>query len=346
LDKDSLRLKSDINDLNEKNYLDNSFQLLQESKTKLQLIVNEKYDQAVLANDIPQMERFFKIFPLIGLSDSGLEKFAIYICDQINQAAEKNFSDLVATDQSESRWSIIFADALILLFEKVARMIEAYQPVIESSYGYGNMFLFIRKIQIECDAQSVRILNKFKETRSIAQVFRKVQQSITSNYSRDLSSIGNSSSVANNLNHKADEKIDPRDLDELLTEITLISARSELYKNFLLKSIVNDLNGLNNASLSQQQPAVSGKSLNLTLNQVQTFINSTDLQFNIQELIGQYSILENYFMTENIYKAIQMDDIKKNSLTSSVVDDVFFIIKKCIKYVHFTLFLSNLRCLI
>ena len=60
-------------------------------------------------------------------------------------------------------------------------------------------------------------------------------------------------------------------------------------------------------------------------------MNSTDLQCNIQELIGQYSILENYFMTENIYKAIQMDSINKNSLTSSVVDDVFFIIKKCIK---------------
>jgi hypothetical protein len=330
LDKDSLRLKSDINDLNEKNYLDNSFQLLQESKNKLQQIVNEKYDQAVMSNDIPQMERFFKIFPLIGLSESGLEKFATYLCDQINQAAEKNFTILTSTDRSESRWSIIFADALILLFEKVARMIEAYQPVIESSYGYGHMFLFIRKIQTECDLQSVKILNKFKETRNIAYVFRKVQQSITANYSRDISSM-NSSSVGNNLNQKPDDKIDPRDLDELLTEITLISARSELYKNFLLKCIVNDLNGLNSSQNKNQVQSVSGKGLNLTLNQVQTFINSTDLQFNIQELIGQYSILENYFMTENIYKAIQMDDIKKNSLTSSVVDDVFFIIKKCIK---------------
>lgn len=61
------------------------------------------------------------------------------------------------------------------------------------------------------------------------------------------------------------------------------------------------------------------------------FINSTPLQICIQEIIGQYSVLENYFMTENINKAIQMDTINRNSLTSSVVDDTFFIIKKCIK---------------
>ena len=306
--------------------MDNSFQLLQESKTRLHQIVNEKYDQAVHQNDIPQMERFFKIFPLIGLSESGLEKFATYLCNQINQAAENNFTLLNSTDRSESRWSIIFADALILLFEKVARMIEAYQPVIESSYGYGNMFVFIRKIQSECDLQSVKILNKFKETRNVAFVFRTVQQAIASNYSRALSNPNNSStSGSNNMNQRVnEEKIDPRNLDELLTEITLISARSELYKNFLLKCIVNDLNGLN---VSPGQD--STKSLSLT--QVQTFINSTDLQCCIQELIGQYSILENYFMIENIYKAIQMDSVNKNSIMSSVVDDVFFIIKKCIK---------------
>ena len=36
-------------------------------------------------------------------------------------------------------------------------------------------------------------------------------------------------------------------------------------------------------------------------------------------------------MNENIDKAIQMDVCPKESLVSSVVDDVFFIIKKCIK---------------
>lgn len=101
----------------------------------------------------------------------------------------KSFSTLIITDRSEERWSIMFADALILLFEKVARIIEAYQPVIEASYGYGNMFLFIKNIQSECDSQSVRILNKFKETRKLNFIFKSVQQSsISSNISRNMTS--------------------------------------------------------------------------------------------------------------------------------------------------------------
>ena len=114
----------------------------------------------------------------------------------------------------------------------------------------------------------------------------------------------------------------------MLTEITLISARSELYKNFLLKSISNDLS----ATPSTPHTNTSSTNANKTnINDVKQFINSSNLECAIQELIGQYSILENYFMNENIDKAIQMDVCPKDSLFSSVVDDVFFIIKKCIK---------------
>ena len=92
LDKESFKLKNEsTTDLNEKAYLDQSFKLLQDSKTKLQEIVKQRYDQAVAANDIPQMERFFKIFPLIGEAENGLGKFCAYLCSQISDAAEKNF---------------------------------------------------------------------------------------------------------------------------------------------------------------------------------------------------------------------------------------------------------------
>lgn len=307
-----MRLKSGTIDVAEKNFLDQSFNVLQESKTKLQAIVNERYDQALKSNDVPQMERFFKIFPLIGLSESGIDKFSCYLCDQINESAEKNFTALTSTDKSNERWSVMFADALILLFERVARVIEAYQPVIEASYGHGQMFLFIKNIQRECDKQSVRILKKFKEIRQLTIILRNVQNII--NFNRNSSNFSNGQRI--------EERIDPRDLDELLTEITLISARSELYRNFIIKSIVSDLSAL---------PNQDSKSLNLKVDQVKQFINSCDLQCSIQELVGQYSLLENFFMTENINKAIQMDTISSDNLSSSVVDDVFFIIKKCIK---------------
>ncbi|RMZ94018.1 conserved oligomeric Golgi complex subunit 4, partial [Brachionus plicatilis] len=266
-DKDSLRLKSGTIDVAEKNFLDQSFNVLQESKTKLQAIVNEKYDLALQSQDVPQMERFFKIFPLIGLSESGIEKFSSYLCDQINHSADKNFSALVITDKSNERWSVMFADALILLFERVARTVEAYQPVIEASYGHGHMFLFIKNIQKECDKQSVRILDKFKEIRQLNIILRNVQNII--NFNRNPSNFSNGQRI--------EERIDPRDLDELLTEITLISARSALYGNFVIKSIVSDLTGMQNQD---------SQSLNSKVAQVKHFVNSCDLQCSIQELVG------------------------------------------------------------
>jgi conserved oligomeric Golgi complex subunit 4 len=139
-----LRLDSATDDINEKNYLDQSFALLQKSKQQLQEIVNMKYDQAFKNNNIPELERFFKIFPLIDESDNGLKKFSIYLCQQITETARKNFEQLLITDKNDQRYSIMFADALILLFEKVARVIEAYQPLIETYYGHGNMFTFIK----------------------------------------------------------------------------------------------------------------------------------------------------------------------------------------------------------
>ncbi len=163
--------------MNEKNYLDQSFHVLHESKTKLQEIVNEKYDLALRSNDVPQLERFFKIFPFIGLAEDGLGKFSTYLCSQITEAADRNYALMSQMNRSDQRWSIIFADALIMLFEKVARIIEAYQPVIETYYGSGNMFLFLKNIQRECDLQSAKILARFREVRRLEQIFRSVQQS-------------------------------------------------------------------------------------------------------------------------------------------------------------------------
>lgn len=194
-----MRLKSSSDEIadepNEKS-LDYSFKLLQDSKTKLQSIVTERYEQALKANDVPELERFFKIFPLIGLRDEGIDRFSAYLCSQIHVSAEKSFNSLVeqtilgANDASSGRWSIIFADALILLFERVARLIEAYQPVIQASYGFRNIFGFMKNIQRECDIQAVRILNKFKETRRLGYFLRSVNNSsIIGSYTRNSNTV-------------------------------------------------------------------------------------------------------------------------------------------------------------
>ena len=51
----------------------------------------------------------------------------------------------------------------------------------------------------------------------------------------------------------------------------------------------------------------------------------------MQELIGSYIMMEEYFMREMVLKAVSMDMSEEGSLTSSMVDDAFFIVKKCVR---------------
>lgn len=63
--------------------VDASLALLQEAEQRLKTLVKERLDQAITAGDLAQVERFFKIFPLLGLHDEGLARFAQYLCTQV-----------------------------------------------------------------------------------------------------------------------------------------------------------------------------------------------------------------------------------------------------------------------
>lgn len=63
--------------------MDASLVMLQEAEQKLKVIVTEKLDEAVAAVDLAQVERFFKIFPMLGLHSQGLARFGQYLCSQV-----------------------------------------------------------------------------------------------------------------------------------------------------------------------------------------------------------------------------------------------------------------------
>ncbi|GAU95964.1 hypothetical protein RvY_07479 [Ramazzottius varieornatus] len=51
----------------------------------------------------------------------------------------------------------------------------------------------------------------------------------------------------------------------------------------------------------------------------------------MQELIGDYITIEEYYMRQSVKKAISMEQIEENSMTSSMVDDVFFVVRKSVR---------------
>ena len=69
------------------------------------------------------------------------------------------------------------------------------------------------------------------------------------------------------------------------------------------------------------------------MNQLEKLLQSkTSISSAIQEILGHYIMLERYFLSESVSKAVEMDVTSDSSLTSSIVDDVFFLVKKSIRY--------------
>ncbi|XP_064640478.1 conserved oligomeric Golgi complex subunit 4-like [Lineus longissimus] len=297
LDENILRMASDAS---EGGQLDTSFKLLHEAQARLKTIVHKQFDASVHSGDVASVERFFKIFPLLNLHDDGLSKFSKYLCSQISDTADKNLTQALSQGNNR-RSNVLYADAITLLFEGIARVVETHQPLVETFYGPGRIITMMQYIQKECDRQTRKIVEAFKKNRDFD---RKVQQVQMGLYHRGPS-----------------EKVDPKELDVLLAEVTLLNTRSELYLRFVKRRVVADMEIANTDEETRQAKMI----------ETEKFLQNCELSRLMQELIGSYIMMEEYFMKEMVNKAVQMDNVDDGQLTSSMVDDAFFIVKKCVR---------------
>ena len=303
LDETVIRMSAETN---EGGTLDTSFKLLYESEEKLKTIVHNKFDSAVHQGDVASVERFFKIFPQLGLYSEGLTKFGKYLAAQLSEKADGNLKIALHPDSTDKRAHVMFADTLTLLFESIARAVEIHQLLVETYYGPGKLFLFLQILQSECDRQARKVFEHFKTHRGYTAKMKQVQQNLSSRA-------------------QPTEKLDPRDIDVLLSEMVLLSSRSELYLRFMKRRAVGDIE----ASLAKQ--GREGQVDTAEHQEVDRYFSSCDLARMVQEVIGHYIMAEEFFMKEMTLKAVNMDSLEEGQHTSSMVDDSFFIVKKSVK---------------
>lgn len=263
---------------------------LQDATELLQITVSKRFEQSSLVQDSKSIERYFKIFPLLGMHDVGLKKFVDYLGRILKVSADSSLKNVMDTSLSSNRASIIFADGLTFIFEEVAKTIEIHQPIIETHYGPEYIFKFLSHLQTYCDTFSNSLLQVFLKTRKIKELLKTIWDETDINI----------------------EKPDSKDIDLLVEEIVLILARYDLYSKFVCKRINTDLESKTSSA--------------------KLILNNSKLCCSVQEQMGKYLEFERYYMEESIKKAMMMDTIEgdDDEITSSMVDDVFFIIRKCV----------------
>ncbi|ENN80356.1 hypothetical protein HUJ04_002315 [Dendroctonus ponderosae] len=306
LSMDQSLLKKTANDMNNMSNMLKSVRTLQEAAAQLRAIVAHKFNEAVESEDLGSVERFFKVFPLLGMHEEGIKNFCTFLRTKVALTADKNLKSAISTSLTDKRYAIVYADTLTLLFEGLARVIDTHQPLLETYYGPGRLLSAVSILQQECDKQVKRVVQEWSKTR---QIQKKIQQ--ISEHSRITSSASGSKL----------EKSDPKDLDILIGEISLMHFRCELYIKFIERKALADMEiGISEAEQKNKLSKV-----------LEQLILNSELSQSKHELLSHYLRLEQYFMEESVAKAVNIDTVELSFQTSSMVDDTFFIVRKCIR---------------
>ena len=202
-----------------------------------------EFDRAVKENNGAKITRFFKLFPLIGRSEVGLDVYGRYVCQGIAARARANLN--AGTAGSQIKDGFFYANALTRLLEHIAQIVDSHGPLVERHYGARKMGRVIERLQIEADVQGGIILDTWSDGRHVdrklmdiksyaftflVQSFLPPQRSGTP---RAISPASREAAAAAAAAAADDEGVDMKEIDGLLNEMGLMLSRWSLYCQYL-----------------------------------------------------------------------------------------------------------------
>uniref|UniRef100_A0A8R1DHJ0 Conserved oligomeric Golgi complex subunit 4 n=1 Tax=Caenorhabditis japonica TaxID=281687 RepID=A0A8R1DHJ0_CAEJA len=293
-----------------------SYEVLSSAKERLSKILKNRLTDAVSKEDVGEMQRFVKLFPMIHESEEGLKRYSVFLNAKIDKLAEDNLRIMRSGGTDDNRRNVLYADTLFMFFEGVAGIIDSNLPVLEHSYGMDNLLKFVTILQERIDEFFRQLIEEFETRRKIPHLVRQVE------------------------GRKSEESApDALEIDAVASEICMMNQSVEMYWRFVGRRIgkyddsPRDMAGEDDDEIDaekiaeQQRLRKEAKEQNLD-----KLMNRSRVGTKIQELIGTYCLFENFYMLKSINLAIKSDDKEDAAgLTSSVIDDVVFIIRKSIR---------------
>lgn len=197
-----------------------------------------EFDKAVKEGNGAKITRFFKLFPLIGRSEVGLDVYGRYVCQGVASRARANLS--TAPENMQGKEGLFYATALTKLFEHIAQIVDGHGGLVERHYGVGKMTRVIERLQVEADVQGGIIIDtwsdeknvdrKLTETKSYAFTFL-VQSFLPAQRSAGTPRTGSPAVPGSE-----DEGVDMKEVDGILNELAVMLGRWSLYSRFLADS--------------------------------------------------------------------------------------------------------------
>ncbi|KAK2750667.1 hypothetical protein FQN57_002740 [Myotisia sp. PD_48] len=290
-----------------------------------------EFEHAVTANDGAKITRFFKLFPLIGRSEVGLDVYARYVCQGVAARARTNLN--AGTGGAGNKEGFLFANALARLFEHIAQIVEGHGGLVEQHYGAGKMTRVAERLQVEADIQGGIILESWTDERHVdrklmdikSYAFTFLVQSFLPNPRGAPRANSPASRDAAPQRLSEDEGIDMKEVDTMLGEMSVMLGRWSLYGRFLANKC-----------------SVDDSTENLTL---PAFFSESPLAQKVNtKLMSPFNLMTTFFLRRSVEKAFQLDEspsdltlslrkpfISNPPYITSAVDDIMYIVNKVLQ---------------
>ncbi|KAK2593925.1 Golgi transport complex subunit 4 [Conoideocrella luteorostrata] len=313
---------------------DSPWVTLESARESLCGLFLREFEKAAGEGDGTKVTRFFKLFPLIGRTDVGLDVYGRYVCQGVAGTARATLKDSVGGRNRKE--GFFYANALTKLFEHIAQIVENHGSLVERHYGAGKMVRVIERLQMEADVQGGIILDTWADERGVDRTITDVKsypfsflvQSYLPQAPRSGTPRVNSPSVGGGGNARSseDEGVNMKEVDGLLSEIAVMLGRWSLYTRFL-----------------------SGKCMGVVDEHVSLVLPELLVKSNLYrkvsgKLTTPYNVMTTFFFRRSVEKAFQLDEFPTGlslSLNKSIegnapfiimaVDDVMYIVNNVIQ---------------
>ncbi|RDW74711.1 Golgi transport complex subunit COG4 [Aspergillus mulundensis] len=281
-----------------------------------------EFDKAVKESNGAKITRFFKLFPLIGRSEVGLDVYGRYVCQGVAAKARSNLN--TGNGQQDS---FFYANTLTKLFEHIAQIIDGHGGLVERHYGPRKMNRVIERLQLEADVQGGIVLDTWSDERHIDRKLMDIKSYAFIFLVQSFLPPQRTATPSNTLatqQSAEDEGVDMKEIDGLLNEMTVMLGRWSLYTRFLAETC--NANDEHKFEFPQ-------------------FLKESSLSRKIGDrLISPFNTMTTFFFRRSVEKAFQLDE-QPTGLTlnpqrplkadpphiTSAVDDIMYIVNKVLQ---------------
>ncbi|KAK7203548.1 COG4 transport protein-domain-containing protein, partial [Myxozyma melibiosi] len=308
-----------------------------------------EFESAAKVKDVEKITRFFKLFPLIGKEQEGLDVYAKFVCmiiaSQSRQLMSSKSESLFwhGTNGHLVEGPLFFGMVISRLFENIATIVDQHTPIVERYYGRGKMQRVIERIQNEADTQGGIIVDTYFDDRHINRRLSEIKSYAFSFLVQSFMPTGMGIGIGMRsvspavpsdagMTSSGSSGINVQDIDTLLNECGVMIGRWSLYCKFLA------VKWWSQAPAEFEEDGKTPKKIGATALKMPPFLPESKLYGKMNNRVAPaFESMATFFFRRSVEKAFQLDEPPSLSrlppepsaaspLITSAIDDVMYVL--------------------